>query len=440
MGKKIWSLKKTRSFTLIELLVVIAIIGILAAIILIALRSTKDKARSASVESSFRSAVPAAELCRHSGGNIIVGPSGQFSGEIVTGRSICSDSSVQGNWPTLPANYSYKPYLQNGNTDSWSFSIALSNTQIFKCQTGGCAINAGLTGIYLFVTQTVNLTEAQLALNKPFVDGLVIGGAWNQIEPTEGNYDWSSIDQYLDLVKAKDKKATITLYPGKFAPAWVYAKNVDSWTFVDHLGNTVTLPNPLDGDLYPIWHNTVKAFGQKYSNDPAVLQVNMCGGTGALCGPRINNVFPPGWGAGSPSFMTDQWKTTVDTYASAFPSKMLFLEFQGTTGSSTTIPEHLFAYSDPKYGNRLIIFADHLSNTAPNTSGNVGQDFINLGPKSGGNSCAMQEARAQGVNLDAAYTHGFNDFGCKYFEIYKTDFAAAYDAINQKWHDTLWEN
>lgn len=92
--------KSQQGFTLIELLVVIAIIGILSTVVVSSVQSAREKAANASVKSSLRSIVPAAQLVYDSANSYAtvcatadIQKAYQAAGTVGGGTGVCNNSA-----------------------------------------------------------------------------------------------------------------------------------------------------------------------------------------------------------------------------------------------------------------------------------------------------------------------------------------------------------
>jgi prepilin-type N-terminal cleavage/methylation domain-containing protein len=105
---------KKPAFTLIELLIVIAIIGILAAVILTAVNSARNKAKLVTGMSSVSSVSSALAICQNDGG-LPNSPAGAAVGKGTGGNKICFPGDPTIVYPSLKNGWIWRGLSQSGN-------------------------------------------------------------------------------------------------------------------------------------------------------------------------------------------------------------------------------------------------------------------------------------------------------------------------------------
>ncbi len=130
-------IKKQKGFTLVELLVVIAIIGILAALVLVALGSARQKARDAARQSDVRQMGLAMEMSYDDDAAY------PDTSAYTTGSSIASSTSTY--LDSIPADPQAAAYAWTDNSaDQQTFCVSgdLEGGDYFTCDQDGCGDSA----------------------------------------------------------------------------------------------------------------------------------------------------------------------------------------------------------------------------------------------------------------------------------------------------------
>jgi Beta-galactosidase len=109
----------------------------------------------------------------------------------------------------------------------------------------------------------------------PRVDGLRLRCCWNVVQPQSRTYDWSTIDQALDLATQYGKKIGVSISAGTLTPQWVYDSGATKYSLVDGSGDS--MPLPWEPAFQNKWLAFINAFGARYDGNPALAYVCLTG-------------------------------------------------------------------------------------------------------------------------------------------------------------------
>jgi hypothetical protein len=161
---------------------------------------------------------------------------------------------------------------------------------------------------------------------------------WSDIEPSPGNFDFTSLQNQINTIKSYNKKYALAIASGGLGtPAWL----IDTYNvpYVDYLFQGIT-PYRL-----PLWWDTivqqrislmVTALGNQFANDSSlalvyVTQMTANGNEGHLNGIDMTTMYNNGF---TPTLWINAAKQTTYYYTNSFPDKAIAFEVHDIDNSN----------------------------------------------------------------------------------------------------------
>jgi len=271
----------------------------------------------------------------------------------------------------------------------------------------GAAHAADLRGIYLYTNDVSQLPKAtdnavSAALNIPGDDGIALVIGWAAIEPSPGQYQWTTLDQWMAQAIALGKKIDLVIPAGSSEPGWLFqpapagagAKPL-SFTITPHAGATdqcqsETIAAPWDATFLARWESILAAVAahlRSAGTYNAVTLVRLTGinrtteelrlpaetaqSTGLAC---VTDAVSTWQQAGYlPSLLVQAWDQITNSFQKSFPDKPFSVSIipqnpfpaigQNGAAITGTVPDQnqpLLQLASQKFSGRLVVQYDFL--------------------------------------------------------------------------------
>jgi hypothetical protein len=233
----------------------------------------------------------------------------------------------------------------------------------------------------IFSLTTAGKPVPSAILTNPHVTGVAIRGKWQDVERSEGIYDWSYFDTEIARVKQAGKKVLLRITTGGYnTPQWVFNAGVQTFTFVDKnpmsqtYNKTLTIPLFWDKVFLQKKKKFLLAMGQHFSLESAILLVST----------SCANATTDDWNVPGSQVDVTNWKAAgyssdklinscieiIDTSMKAFPSQFNFLAVSTNSKNLDPNPNYVanqvVDYAMTKYVGRFIVQKNSLSANIPN--------------------------------------------------------------------------
>ena len=197
----------------------------------------------------------------------------------------------------------------------------------------------------------------ETALDNNQVNGSLIRVKWSEIEPNEGVYDFSSIEQFREIIKARNLKWSLGILAGGDSPLWLTESIGADYFEIIGIDNTVKrIPKIWDTRVNERLTLLAEALSNGYNEDEDLVlvyvpQMTANGIEGHFNGVTTDELLDAG-------LTSDNWvngvKETARIFANAFTKKAIAVEVHDIM-EDTSIPNRIMTdlWNEPSLSHRV---------------------------------------------------------------------------------------
>jgi hypothetical protein len=188
------------------------------------------------------------------------------------------------------------------------------------------------SGLAVVIENVPQSPLATQSVSNQYMRGAAFQVHWSDLEPVEGQPDWSKLDALFSAAQRSKKWVQLLIFPGFFTPAWAL-KGVETGTFAIQygpgMGTLKSLPVPWDALYLRRWFAFLGMLATRYGSSPAFSTIAADGPTSVSAeftlpksAADVRQWQTLGY---TPSKYIGAWQKVFQAYAADFPSQYISL-------------------------------------------------------------------------------------------------------------------